>query len=91
MQFRRLKYCGGDKIFIGTLVSLEVIFLFPDLYTQIIYEYIKQHDGSLILYKDLMSKYKMSYPTIRKKVKWLIEHNLIKKRGRKFSLLPFLH
>lgn len=64
---------------------------FPDLYTQIIYEYITKRDGDYILYKDLMSKYKMSYPTIRKKVKWLVDNNLIQKRGRRFSLLPFIN
>lgn len=64
---------------------------FPDLYTRIIYEYVSEHDGDLILYKDLMSKYKMSYPTIRKKVRWLIEHNLIRKSGRQFSLVPRLY
>lgn len=64
--------------------------MFPDVFTKIIYEYIAQHDGDLILFKDLMSKYKMSYPTIRKKIQWLVEHNLIKKRGRKFTLIPFV-
>lgn len=64
--------------------------MFPDLYTKIIYEYIQKHDGDLILYKDLMNKYKMSYPTIRKKVKWLVDNKVITKRGRRFSLLPFI-
>lgn len=61
---------------------------FNDLYTQIIYNYIDLHNGDLILYKDLMSKYKMSYPTIRKKVNWLIKNNYINKIGRKFFIIP---
>ena len=64
--------------------------MFPDIYTKVIYEYIKQHDGDLILYKDLMHHYKMSYPTIRKKVRWLIKNKLITKHGRRFNLLPFI-
>lgn len=61
---------------------------FNDLYTQIIYNYIDMHNGDLILYKDLMAKYKMSYPTIRKKVNWLIKNNYIHKNGRKFFIVP---
>lgn len=64
--------------------------MFPDVFTQIIYEYIRNHDGEKIVYSNLIDKYKMSYPTIRKKIKWLIEHRMIKKEGRKFSLLPYV-
>lgn len=64
--------------------------MFPDLYTQIIYDYISRRDGETILYKNIMEKYKMSYPTIRKKVNWLVKNRLITKNGRKFHVLPFI-
>lgn len=61
---------------------------FPDIYTQLIYGYIADRDGDQILYKDLISKYKMSYTTIRKKVNWLIKNNYIRKNGRTIKLVP---
>ena len=61
---------------------------FPDIYLQIIFSYIQDHDGDQILYKDLMSKYKMSYPTIRKKINWLIKNKFIRKNGRTIKLVP---
>lgn len=61
---------------------------FPDIYLQLIYEYLVDHDGDQILYKDLMSKYKISYPTIRRKIKWLIKNNYIRKYGRTIKLVP---
>lgn len=65
--------------------------MFPDIYIKVIYDYIRNHDGDLILYKDIMDKYKMSYPTVRKKIKWLIDNKLITKNGRRFNLLPFFN
>ena len=62
--------------------------IFRDVYTQVIYNYIELHDGDLILYKDIMSKFQMSYPTIRKKINWLIKNNFIEKQGRKISIIP---
>ncbi len=64
---------------------------FPNLYVQMVFEYIRRHDGDYILYKDLIDKYKMSYPTIRKAVKWLVDNKVVTKRGRRFSLLPFIN
>lgn len=61
---------------------------FPDTHTQIIYEYIAKNCDNLILYKDLISKYHMSYTTVRKKVNWLIQNNYIRKHGRTFHIIP---
>lgn len=61
---------------------------FPDIYTQLIYGYIVDRDGDQILYKDLISKYKMSYNTVRKKINWLIKNNYIRKYGRTIKLVP---
>lgn len=63
---------------------------FPDIYTTCIYNYIQMHDGDLILYRDIMDKYKMSYPTVRRRMKWLVENNYVIKEGRRLSLTnPF--
>ena len=40
---------------------------FPDIYLKSIYEYIKLHDGELILYKSIQDIYKISYPNKKKK------------------------
>lgn len=61
---------------------------FNDLYTQVIYNYLTLHDDSIILYKDLMHKYKMSYPTIRKRIKWLTDNGYIKKNRRHIQIIP---
>lgn len=55
---------------------------FPDIYTQSIYNYLRKHGDGYILYKDIIDKCKMSYPTLRKKIKWLEEHHLIKRNKR---------
>lgn len=61
---------------------------FNDLYTQCIYNYLKLHDDSFILYKDIMDKYKMSYPTVRKRIKWLVDNGYIKKNKRHIEIIP---
>lgn len=61
---------------------------FSDIYTQVIYDYLTKHDDSLILYKDIMDKYRMSYPTIRKRIKWLIDAGYIKKNKRHIEIIP---
>lgn len=61
---------------------------FPDVYIQVIYDYICKHDGDMILYKDIMDKYQMSYPTVAKKIKWLIQNKLITKQGRRITTIP---
>lgn len=61
---------------------------FPNLYLTIIYRYILQHDGEQILYKNLHEQYNISYPTIRRKVKWLEERRFIRREGRKFFIIP---
>lgn len=62
--------------------------IFPDIYTQIIYDYICRHDGDLILYKDLIQNHHMSYTTVRKKIKWLEDNRYIIKRGRYIQTIP---
>lgn len=61
---------------------------FPDLYTQVIYNYLKLHDGELILYRDIMDKFPMCYTTVRRRVNWLIDHNYIRKEKRRISIIP---
>lgn len=60
---------------------------FPDIYTTCIYRYIFTHNESYILYKDIKLKYSISYPTIRKRIKWLVDHRFIKKEGRYFEII----
>lgn len=62
---------------------------FPDIYTQSIYNYLRKHGEGYILYKDIMHQYKMSYPTLRKKIKWLEEHHFIKRTGRYIRIIGF--
>lgn len=61
---------------------------FNDIYTTCIYNYLSLHDGDLILYKDIMDEYKMSYPTVRSRINWLIKHKYITKKGRRISIIP---
>ena len=61
---------------------------FPDVFLGVIYDYLKKHDGDIILYKDLIDKYKMSYTTVRKKIKWLEEHGYIEKNKRRIKIIP---
>lgn len=61
---------------------------FPDLYTQIIYEYLLKHDDELILYKDIIHHYRMSYPTIRSRIKWLADNGYIQKDKRRIQIIP---
>lgn len=62
---------------------------FPDIYTQMIYNYLRKHGDGYILYKDIMYQYKMSYPTLRKKIKWLEDHHLIRKEKRYIRIVGF--
>lgn len=61
---------------------------FPDVYLSVIYDYLKKHDDDIILYRDLMDKYKMSYPTVRKKIKWLEDNGYITKNKRRIRIVP---
>lgn len=61
---------------------------FPDLYTQIIYDYILKHDDELILYKDIIENYHISYPTIRNRVNWLEKNGYIQKEKRRVKIIP---
>jgi len=61
---------------------------FPDLYTQIIYDYLTKHDDEQILYKNLREKYKISYPTIEKRIKWLADNKYIIKNRRHIRVIP---
>lgn len=53
-----------------------------------IYKYIYIRDGQIILQTEMAKELKISRPTIRKYIKWLEKRDLIKKDGKKFSILP---
>ena len=61
---------------------------FPDIYITVIYDYIKKHDDEIILYKNIRQRYKISYPTIRSRIKWLLNHDYIAKEGRRIRIIP---
>lgn len=61
---------------------------FQDLYTQIIYEYLLKHDDELVLYKDIIEHYHISYPTIRRRIKWLADNGYIQKDKRRIQIIP---
>ena len=53
-----------------------------------IYKYIYIHNGETILIKDIAQATAITEKTVRKWIKWLIARELIKKDGKKFSILP---
>lgn len=57
-------------------------------YAHIIYQYIYRNDGQTILQIDIAEETGISRPTIRKYLKWLERRHLIKKTGKKISILP---
>lgn len=57
-------------------------------YANIIYKYIYRNDGQTILQIDIAEETGISRPTIRKYLKWLERRNLIKKTGKRISILP---
>lgn len=61
---------------------------FPNIYLNIIYKYILNHDGEQILYKNIKQIYGISYPTIRKKIDWLVSRNFIRREKRRFWIIP---
>ena len=61
---------------------------FPNLYTQIIYDYLEKHDDELILMKNLQEKYHISQPTIRKYIRWLEKNHYIIRNKRHFQVIP---
>lgn len=60
---------------------------FPNPYIQKIYRYIYLNDGQNIFYKDIMEVYPMTYPTIRKYIRWLEVRGLIKRSGKRISIV----
>jgi len=56
-------------------------------YAHIIYQYIYRNDGQTILQIDIAEETGISRPTIRKYLKWLERRNLIKKTGKRISIL----
>lgn len=58
-----------------------------DVYTMVIYRYIKEHDGNTILLKDIMEEFNLTYPTVRNRIKRLIGMGKIKRNGRKFEVV----
>lgn len=61
--------------------------LFPKRIINRIYKYLKNHSGETILYKDISEALLISYPTIRKYIKWLIKRELITKNGKKITVI----
>lgn len=53
-----------------------------------IYKYIYRNDGQTILLKDMATELYISRPTINKYIRWLERREIIKKDGKKFSILP---
>lgn len=58
-----------------------------DVYTMCIYNYIKQHDGNTILLRDIMEEFNITYPTVRNRLKKLIQMKKIERHGRKFKII----
>lgn len=52
-----------------------------------VYVYIKRHDGQTILLKDIMDALGTTYPTVINCVRWLIDRDLIRRDGKKFSVV----
>lgn len=61
---------------------------FQDLYTQVIYNYLMRHDDEIILLKNIEEQYKISQPTIRKRLKWLADNKYIIKNRRHIRIIP---
>lgn len=61
-------------------------FRFRDIYTRAIYNYIVEHKNNTILYLDIMREFNISYPTVRKKVRNLINMGRIKREGKRYFL-----
>lgn len=61
--------------------------VFRDIYTKAIYNYIAEHNNNSILYLDIMREFNISYPTVRKKVRHLIQMGRIRKTGKFYQVL----
>lgn len=59
---------------------------FPSELLNRIYRYIKVNDGQNILYKDIMEEFNITYPTVRKYIKWLAKRELITINGKRISI-----
>lgn len=57
-------------------------------YANRIYKYLLLHDGQTNLQIDISDETGLSRPTVRKYLKWLERRNIIKKTGKKISILP---
>lgn len=53
-----------------------------------IYRYLKFHDGEIILMFEMEKDLMISQPTLRKYLKWLQERELIRKKGKRFFIIP---
>lgn len=60
---------------------------FPNPYIQKIYHYIYLNDGHNIFYKDIMEALSITYPTVRKYIRWLEKRNIIKRTGKRIAIL----
>lgn len=59
-----------------------------NFYAQRIYNYIYRNDGQIFLQKEMAEELCLSRPTIRKYIRWLERRHLIKKTGKRISILP---
>lgn len=60
---------------------------FFNTYLDKIYRYIERHDEQTILMKDIASELGTTRVTVRKYVRWLERRELIKRTGKRFSIV----
>lgn len=52
-----------------------------------IYRYIEVHDGETLLIKDIARDIGTTVVTVRKYLKWLTRRDLVKRTGKRFSIV----
>lgn len=62
--------------------------MFTNRYIREIYNYIKRHDGEIILIYEMSDELQITQPTIRKYLRWLMDRNLIRKNKKRFWTIP---
>lgn len=58
-----------------------------DALAKVVLNYIKERDGQVILMKKMESDTSITQFTLRRKIKFLIENNLIKRDGKIFHIV----
>lgn len=64
-----------------------VMIWLPNSRLRTLYHFLQFHDGETLLLKDICEEVTSSEKTVRKNIKWLISHNLIKKTGKRYFLI----